>query len=141
LFTQANTYSPLDCAAGRAVAALAGRLYPALVLVPKLTDRTRTAPVAIPARATAAMARVLDFMIILPFRFQGTSASALRAGMVRPGTVNIRGECAVAARDTRDHALPRRPAPAGPGSLPVSPPVPPAAPLPAALQVALMLAG
>ena len=38
-------------------------------------------------------------MIILSFRFQGTSASALRAGMMRPGTVKIRGVCAVAARD------------------------------------------
>jgi hypothetical protein len=67
LFTQANTYSPLRCAAGLAAAGRAALLYPALVLSPKLTDRTRTAPVAIPARATIAMVRVLDFMIILPF--------------------------------------------------------------------------
>jgi len=68
LFTQANTYSPLDCGAGLAVAELAALLYPALVVVPKLTDFTRTAPLAIPARATTATVRVLDFMIILPFR-------------------------------------------------------------------------
>jgi hypothetical protein len=46
-------------------------LNPALVVPLKLTDFTRTAPLAIPARATTATVRVLDFMIILPFRFQG----------------------------------------------------------------------
>jgi hypothetical protein len=76
LFTQANTYSPLACGAGPAVAELAVLLYPALVVPLKLTDFTRTAPLAIPARATTATVRVLDFMIIL-----------------------IRGKCAVAARD------------------------------------------
>jgi hypothetical protein len=71
LFTQANTYSPLACGAGLAAAELAVLLYPALVVPLKLTDFTRTAPLAIPARATTATVRVLDFMIILPFRFQG----------------------------------------------------------------------
>jgi len=49
-------------------------LYPALLLSPTLTVRTRTAPAAIPASATTDMARVVDFMIVLPFRSQGTSA-------------------------------------------------------------------
>jgi hypothetical protein len=69
LFTQANAYSPLACTAGPAVAELAVLLYPALVVPLKLTDFTRTAPLAIPARATTATVRVLDFMIILPLRF------------------------------------------------------------------------
>jgi hypothetical protein len=99
LFTQANTYSPLAGGAGLAVAGLAALLYPALVVVPKLTDFTRTAPLAIPAKATTATVRVLDFMIILTFRFQGTSASAPRASMVGSGSVKIRGKCAVAAHD------------------------------------------
>jgi hypothetical protein len=70
LLTHANTYSPLACTAGLAVAELAVLLYPALAVPLKLTDFTRTAPLAIPARATTATVRVLDFMIILPFCFQ-----------------------------------------------------------------------
>lgn len=63
LFTQANTYSPVDCGAGLATVLL----YPTLLVWPKLTDRLRTAPPTRPVSATAAMARVLDFMIVLPF--------------------------------------------------------------------------
>jgi hypothetical protein len=95
LFTQANTYAPVDCTAGL-TAEPALRLYPALALSPKLTDRTKTAPAAIPARATTDMARVLDFMIILPSR-RATPA---------------------------DNARPRIRVPARRGSLPVTPPVP-----------------
>jgi hypothetical protein len=84
LFTQANTYSPLLCGAGLAVAELAVLLYPALVLSPKLTDFTKTAPEAIPARATTAMVRVLDFMIILSFRSRHVSVrTARRHGATR----------------------------------------------------------
>lgn len=58
LFTQANTYSAVDCGAGLATELL----YPALPVLPKVTVCTRVAPTAIPARATAAVANVLDFM-------------------------------------------------------------------------------
>ena len=87
LFTQANTYSPLLCGAGLAVAELAALLYPALVLPPKLTDFTKTAPVAIPARATTEMVRVLDLMIILSFRSRHVSIRTAR----RHGATRHRG--------------------------------------------------
>ena len=91
LFTQANTYSPLACGAGLAVAELAELLYPVLAVPPKLTDSTRTAPLAIPARATTATVRVLDFMIILPFRFQARQRPHC-VGTVRPGTMKNPGQ-------------------------------------------------
>ena len=65
--------------------------YPALVVPPKLTDSTRTAPLAIPARATTATVRVLDFMIILPFRFQARQRPHC-VGTVRPGTMKNPGQ-------------------------------------------------
>ena len=108
LFTQANTYSPLLCGAGLAVAELAVLLYPALVLSPKLTDFTKTAPEATPARATTEMVRVLDFMIILSFRSRHVSVrTARRHGAT--GHREYRGVCAIAARDTRDHVAPSAP--------------------------------
>lgn len=58
LFTQANTYSLVDCGAGLAVDVL----NPVLLVRPKLTVCTKVAPTVMPARATAAVARVLDFM-------------------------------------------------------------------------------
>ncbi len=63
LFTQANTYSPVACGAGLTTVLL----YPTLLVWPKVIDRLRTAPPTMPVSATAAMARVLDFMIVLPF--------------------------------------------------------------------------
>src|SRR5260370_42501627 len=60
-------------------------LYPALLLSPTLTLCTRTAPQAIPARATTDMARVLVFHDHPSVPLPEHVSAAKRMSMVRPG--------------------------------------------------------